>query len=108
MVLGWQGHGKAGASLGAVFGLHGASVQLDEMPNDREPESGPSWAGASLVHSVEPLEDAGEVRRWNSWTGVGDHDLHPPVASACFESYGRALRRVVDGVLDQIADDVVE
>ena len=64
------------------------------VPNNTQPEpSSALFTGAGVVHSVEPLEDAVKVFRFDSLALVCDKDVQPaPVG-------GRDLRGVVGAPL---------
>src|SRR5262249_58486783 len=89
-----------------------ATMGLDQMLHDREPEPGPAdLPGPVLVDTVEALRDAREVGRWDPDPRVADPNLDtsPWLRSgldADLSPLGRELDRVVHEV-DQDLDEPV-
>ena len=77
------------------------------MLHDRQAETG-ARTGARLVHAVEPFEDSGQILGRDARTRVGHFNGHLSVAAPRADADVGFLRRVVDRVLDQVADDIVQ
>ena len=79
------------------------------MLDDGEPEPGAAGvAGPRDVHPIEPLEDPGQVRIRDARAAVADGDADDAVLANGAELDGAVGGGVVDGVLDEVADGVVE
>ena len=86
-----------------------AAVRVDQMLDDGEAEAEPAvGARRRPVGLPERLEDrSDEVRRY-ARSGVGDGELDEIVRAAQRQVHGAAFRRELDGVRQQIPDDLLE
>ena len=84
-------------------------MQLDEVADDGEAEAGAArLARARLVHAVEALEDPRQLRLGDAVAGVGNGQAHPRAFGPGAEQDMAVFRRVGRGVLDEIAQHVVQ
>jgi len=95
-------------SFGFVVGAYGSSVQLDEVANDGQAKTRAAGTRPRLIYSIEALEHTFQVGRRNSRTRVRDHDVDQAVATNGLDADVGPFRGVVDGVLDQVPQDVVQ
>ena len=101
-----QGEDDPGAAAGVVHRADRAAVQLDDPLADRQPQAGPG-PGDVLGDPEEALEDLGVLALRDADPAVGHGDLQPPVG-ARLGGHVDPGRPVVRGVLDRVADQVVE
>ena len=68
---GSEGESDGGAGADAALGLDAATVCLDEVLDDRQPESGTALgARAGGIGTVEALEEAWKVRGFDPRPGI--------------------------------------
>ena len=81
-----------------------------EVLDDREPEArAAELARSRLVDAVEPLGDPRQVGRRDPDAGVDHVDLDPAVRRLLDpHRHAAAFGRVLDGVVDQVDEDLHE
>ena len=94
------------AAAGRVERLHGAAVQLDEVPDDGEPEARPAEACVGRTRELnEALEDRRALRRRDPGPTVVDDDLRRLARARDAHHHLRSRRRDLHGVREQVHDD---
>src|SRR5262249_57135491 len=78
--------------------------------DDGQPEPGPAeLARSGLVDAIEALGDPRKIGRWDSDASVDDVDLDVALGRLLdADRHAAALGRVLDGVVDQIQQDLNE
>src|SRR5829696_5653436 len=88
--------------------LDSPAVRVDEVADDRQTQPRAALrARASRVHTVEALEDAGQVLGSNPDPGVRDLQPLAPVGGACAHRDAPGVR-VAHRVLDEVREDLPE
>ena len=104
-----EGEGKFGAVAYLAFDPESAAVGFDDVLGDGEAEAGAAgFAGAGGVHAIEAFEDAFLIRQRNADAGVGDGDDGFARAGGGADVDVPAWRRVLDGVVEEILENVAE
>src|SRR5438093_1432400 len=86
-----------------------SAVQLDDVADDGQPESEAAVEpGRTAVGLLEPLEDVGQEGRADALPGVAHRDLDVGVDPFQHDLHAPALRRELDGVREQVPDDLLE
>src|SRR6266542_5932597 len=84
-----------------------ASVHLDDLLNDREPEASPrDRLPRAAAHPAEPLEDVPDLVLRDADAGVADAHERKAALDPAREGDGAALGRVLDRIVDDVADDL--
>ncbi len=84
-------------------------MRFDDMLDDSKPQAAATNASrAILVDTVEPLEDAVEILRWNADAGIPYPDLRERGAGLHLDSDASVGTIVLDGVLDQIGHHLLQ
>src|SRR5215469_8344796 len=97
--------GRALADLAGQPDL--APVQLDELPRERKPEAGALVPARTIAaHLAELLEHRRLVLRGDADSGVAHGDRDFSLALAEVDRHLPAFRRELDGVREQIQDDL--
>src|SRR4029453_6524561 len=94
---------------GALLALESdlAAMRVRDLPAERETEAGAAdRTRVGGVHAEEPLEDLSLLRGGNSEPGVADADAGGAVAGRRADAAAPAGRGVLDGVREQIRDDL--
>ena len=81
---------------------------LGDGAGDEESESCPRLCRARHVHAAELLEDARLLVARNPRAGVADVDLNRAVPGCRRDANLAAFRRVLHGVLDEVAEHLPE
>ena len=99
-------HGEHRTVVLAARYRRGATVNCRELADEREPDTGALVCpGAVLLHAVEALEHARQLRRRNADAGVGHPQNGVPVLPRERDS-NLALERELQGVGEQVEDDL--
>ena len=85
-----------------------AAVGLRDRAGDEEAQPGPRLGRARHVHAAEFLEDAPLLLLRNAGSRVPHRDAHGAVARCRRDPHLPALRRVLDGVVDQIREHLTQ
>ena len=85
-----------------------AAVELHEPLREREAEAGPLADADPDVGLLELLEDALAILRCDAWSSVWTETLTSPLAPSCAHVHGPALRRELDGVREEVEDDLAD
>src|SRR6516164_5786246 len=89
----------------AIDDLHAAAMGRDELEHHREPDAGTLHCrGTRRASGIEGLEYVLAVFGGNAGTAVGDIEHQLRACGAGLEVDGAPLRRVLDGVGDQILE----
>jgi len=89
--------------------LKAAAVGLDDGLGDGQPKTDPPGGrGAGLVGAVEALEDVRQVFRADPFAGVRDHEHGSVSLGGDFHRHAAAGPVVVDGVADEVRDDLAK
>ena len=100
---------KAGADADLALDPDAAAMHFDEVLGDGEAETGAArFAGASGVHAVEALEDAGLVGGGNADAGIRDSENHAVILQLGAEDDFAAGQRVLDGVVEQVLQNFLQ
>src|SRR5206468_8926161 len=91
-----------------TFGPQASLHRSRQLARDREAEAYTAGRGGPRgVRAVEAIEHA--VRVWTVRPdGIGDHGLHGRSAQLRDQLDGRALRCVLDGVVEQVVEDLMQ
>src|SRR6185369_10419727 len=90
-------------AVGVVFRPDRAAVQLDDMLDDGQPESGAPFLAASAgIDPVETLEESRNTGSGDARAGVSDRNADELILFNCLDRDAPALRRVLDGIVQQI------
>src|SRR5262245_44797051 len=82
---------------------------VDELAADVEAEAGAADAARHVrIEAVELLEDAPALRRGNAEPAVADRPQHVVVLPPEADVDGPAVGRVLDGVLDEVDEDLAQ
>ena len=96
-------------SLAGALGPDGAAVHLDELLDDGEPQAEPAMPpGGGGVGLAEAVEDLGEELGPDADAGVDDADLDVRVDPLQEDLDPAALGRELDGVGEEVPDDLLE
>src|SRR5262249_22189385 len=91
---------KAASTADLAVEMDAAPVCLDDVPDDREPETGcPSWP-LSTLH--EPLENPLALVTRDSWAAVRDDDPNRVIVRDRIDRDASASRCVSESVRDQV------
>ena len=103
-------HGERRAAPDALAGrVHGSSVQLDELPNDGQPETESGMApGHRAVSLAETIEHVRQEHRIDALAGIDNLDLQIVFRGYDEEIDATALGRELDRVREQIPDHLLE
>ena len=107
-----HGEGRAAPAAGAARRQLPA-VQVDQRLADRQAQSQPAeLTRHRLIRLLEGVEDLGHRRRVDADAGVGDGDLQRPGGVVVGVDGDVSVRRgrggELDGVLDQVPEDLLE
>src|SRR5699024_5351106 len=104
LLEGRQFEGEGRSRAGPAPNLNGALVVCDDVLDDGQPQAGAARRpGPRLVHAEEPLEDALLIGQRNADAAVRDPDGDGvAVGHLHRDADRRLLRRVVDGIGDQV------
>src|SRR5690606_8205575 len=92
-----------------ALGTDGPAVELDEVPDDGEPEPEAAvLSGRRAVDLPEALEDEREMLRVDADTGVDDRDRDHAREAAGGEAHGAARGGVTDRVAEQVPHDLLD
>src|SRR6267143_913262 len=82
-----------------------AAVHLDDLLNDREAQPGPGdRLGGAAPDPPEPLEHVADLVRRDAQPGIGDADEREAAFRAGRQGHHASVWRVLDRVVDQVAD----
>src|SRR5882762_6236122 len=98
-----------GAAAQLALGLYATAMCLDEMLNDRQPEPRAAFlTRATGVHTVEPLENAGEVLGGDAAARIAHPD--DDVVPRALRGHADATtgRRMTHRVIKQIREDLLQ
>src|SRR5262245_43103974 len=77
--------------------------RLNQVLHDGQTQTGAAgFASASLVHAIEPLENAVHVRFWNAHAGIFHFKAHGVVGGTPTHGDAPAVGRVLDRVIDEV------
>src|SRR4249920_1779078 len=96
-----NGDVEARAAPGRALETDGAAMQLERLPDDREPQAGARDV-ADIAGAVEGLEQPRLIFGWNADAVVRDFERGLAVLQAHPEIHRAAQRRVLDGVGYQV------
>src|SRR6185503_14923710 len=102
-----DGDVEARAAPGCALETDGAAMQLERLPDDREPQAGARNV-ANVARAVEGLEQPRLVFRRNADAVVRDFERGLAVLKAHPEIHRAALRGVLDGVGNQVDQHVAQ
>src|SRR4030095_8635406 len=105
-----QLHPKGGAlALARALAGHGAPVKLGEMADERQPDAEPALgARAAAVALPEPVEDERQELPIDADAAVADHDLQVRVDALKGDLDPASLRRELDGVHQEVPDNLLD
>jgi hypothetical protein len=83
-------------------------VGVDQRGDDGLTEPDALAVADSFVEAGERLEQRRHRRLRHEWPAVGDGDVRSVVVGARHDSYRTSGEVVVDGVVDQVGDEVLE
>src|SRR6185369_2933830 len=90
-------------AVGIVIRRYRAAVQLDDMLDDGQAESGAPFLAASAgIDPVETLEESRNTGSGDARAGVTDRNADELILFNCLDRDVPALRRVLDGIVQQI------
>ncbi len=103
-----QQHSEDRAAAVTIAGGDLAAQHVHEVPHDRQTQPRAAGSRARLVHSIKPFKDPAEIL--GGYSGPGIRDDQPVPAFVQIGGYGddTAVRRVADGVFDQVPQDVMQ
>ena len=100
--------GRALALAGALGG-HGASMQLDEVANESEPDAEAALgAGAPALALLEAVEDDRQQLGADAGAGIADDDLEVRADPPQGELDAAVSRRELDRVHQEVPDDLLQ
>src|SRR5439155_4173541 len=103
-----DGEGRSATGPGARR-AHPAAVQVDQVPDDREPEAEAAMgAGASALRLSEAIEDVGQEFRTDPHPRVLDGDLGVAVGALETDFDTTLPRRELDRVRQQVPYDLLQ
>src|SRR5207247_42597 len=95
--------------LAATSCLDAASVQLDQLPHDREPDAEtPVRASARAVGLPEALEQLGQERRGDALAAIRDRQLDVRARARQSELDPAPRGCELDGVAEQVPDHLLQ
>jgi len=98
-----------GSAPNRALGANRAAVRLDQVSNDREPESRSTFvARASRVDAIESLEDSAEVLGRNAAASVSNHECDATVRRSFRAHRDSTARRMPHSVLHQVAKHLTQ
>src|SRR5215831_9370459 len=104
-----EGEGEDGAAVIFALDRDLAAVGLDDMLDDGEAQArAAGLARAGLVHAVETFEDARQVLGHDADAGVGRVDGYAVLPALRRDVDAPAARRVLDGVVYQVDEDLLD
>ena len=100
---------KLGTGADAASHLDLAADRLDEMLHNRESQAGAAkFAAARFVYAIEPFKNTRQVVARDSDPGVGNFDPGGVVAGGTIDAHRPAFGCVLDRVVDQVVDDLAD
>ncbi len=94
-----------GSAPPLAFGPDPATVRLDQVFDDREPEAGPAFvAGAGLIRPVETLEDPGQVLARNPGSRVAHAQAHAGALWPPVKGDAPAARGITERVIEEVGE----
>jgi hypothetical protein len=105
-----QTDGERRAASHAFTGrVHGSPVQLNELPNDGQPdaESGVT-SRRRAIGLAEALEHVGQKVRTDAFACIDDPDLHVVIRGFDEDTNTSALRRELDRIREQVPDYLLQ
>src|SRR5579863_3763994 len=103
-------NGKRKPNLGVsgpAFGADRPTVGLDDLLDDRKPDSRASaFPGPRFLSPVEPLEDVRKVFRWYSLPAVGKTNAGAAPLDKGLDPGLAPFWRILQGVLDEVLKDL--
>src|SRR5262249_57806788 len=89
--------------------MTGAAEKLGKMADERQPDAEPALgARAAAVALSEPVEDERKQLPIDADAGVADHDLQVRVDAPKRDLDPASLRRELDGVHEEVPDDLLD
>src|SRR6266852_3066650 len=86
-----------------------AAMHLDDLLNDREAQAGPGYRlGGAAADPPEAFEDMLDLVRRDAQPGVGDADERKTAVGAGRQRHRPAIGRVLDRIVDEVAQDLDE
>src|SRR5690242_18553384 len=96
-------------SFAVTLGAHAATVQLNQMTHNRQPESHAAMLPARLlIRLPEAIENVWQKVGCNALAGIADHDLEMRVHSLRTNLDPPAARRELDRIGQQVPDDLLQ
>src|SRR5688572_7425966 len=105
----WQVDVECAAFANLALDDDQSLMQLSDVLDDREAQPRPAdLAAARLVDTVKAFEDAVELDLRDAHAVVGDTDSRAAVLARNAHLYQTFGGRVLDGVIDQVADRLAQ
>src|SRR5262245_45924113 len=102
----WQAEGEGRTHPQLALNPNPASVQLDELPTEGQPQPRALHLLVRRSHLPELLEHRLLIFRGNADTGVPDGDLHEPVPWHSADFNPPTLGRELDRIRQQVQHDL--
>lgn len=105
-----QGQAQLEAAALAHFrsGVHVAAVEACQLPAEEETEPHAARVGGQIADAAEPIEEAAQILVVDSAALIGDLERGLFAVQLQGAGDGRALRLVLDGIGNEVADDAVK